>query len=102
MAETTYRRQDALLNVAYGGRLDSATSPALEKELREHLEGIRNVVMDFSSVEYVSSGGIRMLLAIEQLLDKRGGRLSLTHVNEYVLEVFELVGFMDVVEVIRG
>ena len=57
--------------------------------------------MDFSAVEYISSGGLRMLLATEQLLEQRGGSMKLIHANEYIIEVFELVGFMDVVEVIR-
>ena len=101
MSDTVYLKQGETLTVKPEGRLDTVTSPVLEKELQAHLDGVKNIVMDFSAVEYISSGGLRMLLATEQLLEQRGGSMKLIHANEYIIEVFELVGFMDVVEVIR-
>ena len=62
---------------------------------------VRDIVMDFADVEYISSGGLRVLLAVEQLMEDRGGCLRLTHVNANIIEIFELVGFMDVVRVDR-
>lgn len=99
MSSTVYEKKDSVLNVAPEGRLDTATAPVLEQELRERMDGVQNIVMDFARVEYVSSGGLRMLLAIEQTLEEKGGRLSLLHVNKNIIEIFELVGFMDVVKV---
>lgn len=99
MSSTVYEKKDSVLNVAPEGRLDTATAPVLEQELRERMDGVQNIVMDFARVEYVSSGGLRMLLAIEQTLEGKGGRLSLLHVNKNIIEIFELVGFMDVVKV---
>ena len=99
MSDTVYLKEGNTLTVRPQGRLDTATSPVLEKELQPQLDGIQYVVMDFSSVEYISSGGLRMLLAVEQLLEERGGKLKVIHVNDYILEVFDMVGFMDVVEV---
>lgn len=101
MAGTKFEKQGTTLKVCPKGRLDTATSPALEKELSKYLDGIENIVMDLADVEYISSGGIRMMLAIEQTLEDRGGKLKVCHVNEYILEVFDLVGFMDVVEVLQ-
>ena len=101
MADTIYLRQEKTLIVKPSGRLDTATSPVLEKELHQHLDGIENVLMDFESVEYISSSELRMLLATEQLLEHHGGSLKLQHVNEYIMEVFEMVNFTDVVEVVR-
>ena len=77
MSSTVYEKKDSVLNVAPEGRLDTATAPVLEQELRERMDGVQNIVMDFARVEYVSSGGLRMLLAIEQTLEEKGGRLSL-------------------------
>jgi anti-sigma B factor antagonist len=57
--------------------------------------------MDFANVEYISSGGLRVLLVLEQLMEDRGCGLRLTHVNANNIEIFELVGFMDVVRVDR-
>ena len=99
MSATIFDKNGSLLTVKPDGRLDTATSPVLEKELQPYLDGIQNVVMDFEKVDYISSGGLRVLLAIEQQMEDRGGGLRLIHVNENIIEIFELVGFMDVVTV---
>ena len=99
MSTTIFEKKDNLLSVKPVGRLDTATSPVLEKELEPYMEGVQDVLMDFADVEYISSGGLRVLLAVEQLLEDRGGKLRLIHVNSSIMEIFDLVGFMDVVTV---
>lgn len=99
MSATLFEKIGSLLTVKPDGRLDTATSPILEQELQPYLEGVENVIMDFEKVEYISSGGLRVLLAIEQQMEDRGGSLRLVHVNDNIIEIFELVGFMDVVTV---
>lgn len=99
MSATLFKKIGSLLTVKPDGRLDTATSPILEQELQPYLEGVENVIMDFEKVEYISSGGLRVLLAIEQQMEDRGGSLRLVHVNDNIIEIFELVGFMDVVTV---
>ena len=99
MSTTIFEKKDNLLTVKPVGRLDTATSPVLEKELEPYMEGVQDVLMDFAEVEYISSGGLRVLLAVEQLLENRGGKLRLIHVNSNIMEIFDLVGFMDVVTV---
>ena len=101
MSSTVFEKADGVPTVHPEGRLDTATSPALEKELRPYLDGVQNILMDFANVEYITSGGLRVLLALEQLMEDRGGGLRLTHVNANIIEIFELVGFMDVVRVDR-
>ena len=99
MSATVFECKDGVLTVLPEGRLDTATSPVLEKEVRGHLDGVKDVVMDFAKVDYISSGGLRVLLAIEQTMEDRDGGLTLRHVNENIIEIFNLVGFMDVVKV---
>ena len=99
MSSTGFEKKDAVLTVKPKGRLDTATSPLLESELRQSLDGIQEVIMDFTDVEYISSGGLRVLLATEQMMENRGGCMKLIHVKEHILDLFELVGFMDVVTV---
>lgn len=101
MSSTVYEKNGSLLTVLPEGRLDTATSPVLEQEVRQRLEGVKDIVMDFAKVDYISSGGLRALLAIEQTLEERDGGLRLRHVNENIIEIFELVGFMEVVKVER-
>ena len=99
MSKTIFEKQGSVLNIKPENRLDTTTAPVLEAELKEHLDGVQEIIMDFTNVEYISSGGLRVLLTTEQKMEDRGGRLKLIHVNELILEVFSLVGFMDIVEV---
>ena len=99
MSSTIFEKKGAVLNVLPKGRLDTATSPVLEQEVRQQLEGVKDIIIDFANVEYISSGGLRVLLALEQTMEDREGGLRLRHVNPNIIEIFELVGFMDVVKV---
>lgn len=99
MSNTIFEKQGSILTVKPEGRLDTATSPVLESELRGYLDGVQEIIMDFEKVGYISSGGLRVLLATEQLLEDRGGSMKLIHVNEHILDIFELVGFMEMVKV---
>ena len=101
MSDTIFEKQGSTLTVRFKGRLDFASSPVLEKELQEHMEGIQKIIMDFTDVEYISSSGLRVLLAAEQMLEERGGSMKVIHVNDYIIEIFEMVGFMAVVTVER-
>ena len=101
MSSTVFEKEGTTLTVKPDGRLDTATSPVLEAELRQQMDGVQEIIMDFATVEYISSGGLRVLLATEQQMESRGGSLKLIHVNEHILKIFELVGFMDVVTVVQ-
>ena len=101
MSSTIFEKKDGTLNVLPEGRLDTATSPALEKEVREQLDGVQHIIMDFAHVEYISSGGLRALLTIEKLIEERDGDMRLFHVNENIMEIFELVGFTDAITVVQ-
>ena len=100
MAETIFEKNGTRLTVILEGRLDTLSASVLEKKMQQHLDGIREVIMDFEKVEYLSSSALRVLLATEQLTKTRGGGMKLLHVNESIMEIFNLVGFLDVVEVV--
>ena len=101
MSAAIYEKQGNVMTIKPQGRLDTATSPVLEKEMREHLDGIQELIMDFANVEYISSGGLRILLTTERQMENRGGSMKVIHVNQHILEIFDLVGFMDVITVAR-
>ena len=101
MSSTIFEKKDGTLNVWPEGRLDTATSPVLEKEVREQLDGVQHIIMDFEHVEYISSGGLRALLTIEKQIEERDGDMRLLHVNANIMEIFELVGFTDVITVVQ-
>ena len=85
------------LTVAPEGRLDT-TAPKLEEELRGSVDGVSRLVFDLAKLEYISSAGLRVLLAMQKLMNRQGAML-LRNVNEAVMEVFEVTGFSDILRI---
>ena len=100
MSVAVFEKQGTTLNVYPDGRLDAVRSQLLQNEMEPYLADTHQIVMDFSKVEYVSSGGLRLLMWLEQEMEKRGGEVQVIHAHEGVLKVFELAGFMNAVHVI--
>lgn len=86
------------LTIILEGRLDTTTSPALEDELKGVLDGITDLVFDFEKLDYISSAGLRILLATQKVMNKQGS-MVIKHVNEVIDEVFEVTGFADILTV---
>ncbi|MBR6030203.1 MAG: STAS domain-containing protein [Clostridia bacterium] len=99
MEKTAFELNGTSLTVKPVGELDSMTSPIFEEELRRHLPSVRSITVDFAQVDYISSAGLRVFLAVDQTLENQGAEMKLIHVNENIMEIFELVGFLDVVTV---
>ena len=85
------------LIIALEGRLDTLTAPDLEKEVSGSLANVNELVFDFEKVDYISSAGLRVLLAIQQKMD--GKPVKLIKANEVVREVFDVTGFGDIITV---
>ena len=77
------------------GRLDTITAPALDKAINEDIGEAKNLVLDVKGMEYISSAGLRVLLATQKKMQKIG-TMKLTNVCEEVMEVFEMTGFADI------
>ena len=86
------------LTIALEGRLDTTTSPDLEKELKDTLGGADQLIMDFSKLDYISSAGLRVLLSAHKVMSAKGG-MKVTNVNDIVQEVFEVTGFSDILTI---
>ena len=82
------------LTVKVEGRLDTNTSPELEDELK--LEGVTEIVFDFSGLEYISSAGLRVLMGAHKTVTSRGGTVKVLHPNAMVHGVFEITGLDSV------
>lgn len=96
--EITKKNDGSSLTVAVSGRLDTTTAPQLEEELKDSLDGVTELTMDFSELEYISSAGLRVLLSTQKVMNKQG-TMELTGVNETVMEVFEVTGFSDILTI---
>ena len=86
------------LTMLLTGRLDTTTAPQLEGELKNGLDGVESLVLDFKELEYLSSAGLRILLAAQKTMNKQG-KMVIRNVNEVIQEVFEVTGFADILTI---
>ena len=86
------------LTVSLEGRLDTTTAPQLEESLRESMEGIKELILDFEKLEYISSAGLRVLLSAQKNMAKQGS-MKLIHVSDVIMEIFEVTGFVDILTI---
>ena len=86
------------LTLRVEGRVDTTNAKEFEEIITNSLDGVKKLIMDFESLEYISSAGLRvMLMAIKKM--KKQGSMAVTNANEMVKEIFEVTGFSDLVEV---
>lgn len=86
--------------VALEGRLDTITAPQLETELRGMMPELKTLTLDFAMLDYISSAGLRVLLIAQKNM-ARQGTLKLVHVNETIMEILEVTGFSDILDIER-
>ena len=86
------------LNILLTGRLDTTTAPQLEADLKQVLDGVEKLVMDFEKLEYLSSAGLRVLLSAQKTMNKQGS-MVICHANETILEIFEVTGFAEILTI---
>ena len=91
-------RDGSKLTLALEGRLDTTTAPQLEEALKTSLAEISDLVLDFEKLEYISSDGLRVVLAAQKQMQQQGS-MVVCHVNEMVMEVFDLTGFADILTI---
>ena len=84
--------------IEIAGRLDTTTAPALDKTINNDIEGTKNLVLNFKSLEYISSAGLRVLLGAQKKMQAIGS-MKVTNVCEEVMEVFEMTGFADILTI---
>ena len=89
--------EEALTHIV-SGRLDTQTAPELEKELDSVLADIKELTFDFANLEYVSSAGLRVILKAQKAMNAQGS-MKLTGVNDSIMEVFDITGFLDILTI---
>lgn len=95
----TKTAENGTLRIALEGRLDTNTAPQLETELKTSLSGITELELDFSGLEYISSAGLRVLLAAQKTMSRQG-KMTIRNVNETIMEVFEITGFVEILTIV--
>lgn len=86
------------LTIALEGRLDTTTAPELEKELKQNVSGLTSLTIDMEKLEYISSAGLRVLLSAQKVMNKQGN-MVVKNVNENIMEIFEVTGFVDILNI---
>ncbi len=95
----TKTKDGCRLTAAVSGRLDTVTSPALEAELND-LDGVTELTIDLSGLDYISSSGLRVLLSLQKRMNACG-EMKVINVNETVSEIFDITGFSDILTIER-
>ena len=93
----TEQKNGTSLVLALTGRLDTMTAPDLEAKLRDSIDGITELTMDLADLEYISSAGLRVLLSAQKRMSRQGS-MKVTHVNDTIMEIFEVTGFSDILD----
>jgi anti-sigma B factor antagonist len=86
------------LKIKVSGRLDTTTAPELEESIKESIEDATSMELDFSDLEYISSAGLRVLLSAQKSINSHG-TMIVTGVNETIMEIFEVTGFSDILDI---
>ena len=86
------------LTVTIVGRLDTVTAPQLEAEFKGYINGVEKLVLDFAELEYLSSAGLRVILAAQKVMNKQG-EMIIKNVNDTINEIFEVTGFIDILTI---
>ena len=92
------KRNAEVTTIKIVGRLDTTTAPELDKTINEDITDVKNLVLNFKGLEYISSAGLRVLLGAQKKMQKVG-TMKLVNVCEEVMEVFEMTGFSDILTI---
>lgn len=93
----TKNAEETKLTLAIEGRIDTTTAPQFEAEINA-IADVTELVLDFAGVEYISSAGLRVVLKAQKLMNQNG-KMKLVNVNDDVMDVFDITGFLDILTI---
>lgn len=86
------------ITLKVAGRLDTTTSPQMEATIDGCIADANDLILDFSALEYISSAGLRVILKAQKAMNAKGS-MKLTGVNDSIMEVFDITGFIDILTI---
>ena len=90
--------ENGMADFALTGRMDTITAPEFEQALRQSLDGVSELTLDFAQLDYISSAGLRVLLAAQKAMTKQG-KMKICNVNETIMEIFDVTGFSEILTI---
>lgn len=101
--KVTVEELDRVKIVRLEGRMDTTSTPALEKKLSGLLEGEHpSILLDFEKVDYLSSAGMRLLLSETKKIKSKGGQLVFCRMSDEVMEIIKMAGFERILTICRN
>ena len=95
----TKKQTGSELLVELEGSIDSTTSNELNTVLSESLKGVKSLILDFKKIDYISSAGLRVLLATYKSLNGQGGNMVIRNGNQNVMDIFTMTGFDNILTI---
>lgn len=94
----TKTAEEKKVTLTLSGRLDTTTAPELEKVTEETIPLANELIFDFKNLEYISSAGLRVILKAQKAMNQKGN-MKLINVNEDVMEIFDITGFIGILTI---
>ena len=94
----TKNAADTALTLVLEGRLDTTSSPQLEAELKRSIADVTELIFDMNALDYISSAGLRVLLAAQNVMNKQG-KMIIRGANQNIMEIFEVTGFVNILTI---
>ena len=91
-------KEDTTQTIELEGRLDTVSAPQLEAELKKSVSGVETLLFDFAKLEYLSSAGLRVLLASQKVMNRQG-EMKIKNVNSTIMDIFEVTGFSEILTI---
>ncbi|MCR5151378.1 MAG: STAS domain-containing protein [Clostridiales bacterium] len=89
------------ITIEISGRIDTTTAPQLEKEVNDNIAGVSELIFDFKDVAYISSAGLRVLLTAQKVMNQQG-KMKIVNVSKDIMEIFDITGFADIMDIQRS
>ena len=96
--DVSLSRENGVLTLSVSGRVDTTTAPELEKVIFDNIEGVSELILDLKDMPYTSSAGLRVILKAQKAMQQQG-KLVIKNVQSDVMEIFEITGFADILDI---
>ena len=96
--QITSKKENGQLIISVSGKIDTVTSPELEKYIDENISGVNKLIFDLKDMSYTSSAGLRIFLKAQKTMNKQGS-MKIINVQSDVMDVFEMTGFVDIMTI---
>ena len=98
--ELTHVKEGEIVTITIRGRLDAATAPVADNEIKKIMDNdCFRILFNLNDLEYLSSGGLRVILGVAKELKRKEGKLVLCSLNPFVKEIFVVSGFESLIPI---